>query len=63
MCGKLTDYPSGFHLDHVVPLYKGGLDVDSNLQVLDPACHDKKTLKDMGHQERTQFAADGRVIW
>jgi len=63
MCGRLTDYPHGFHVDHIVPLFKGGLDEDSNLQILDPECHDKKTLADLGLKERTKFGPDGRVVW
>lgn len=65
MCGKLTDYPSGFQIDHKVPLYKGGADQDENLQVLcsPSGCHDKKTLADMGLKERTEFDQNGRVVW
>lgn len=50
MCGRLTDWPGGFELDHRVPLFKGGLDVDSNLQVLCSGldgCHAKKTRADL----------------
>ena len=34
ICGKLTQYPGGFELDHIVPLFKGGQDVESNTQIL-----------------------------
>jgi 5-methylcytosine-specific restriction protein A len=63
MCGRLTDYPDGFQVDHIVPLHKQGSDTDDNLQVLDHDCHDKKTLKDKGLKERTEFDAGGRVKW
>ncbi|MHC3750703.1 HNH endonuclease [Stutzerimonas stutzeri] len=33
-CGRLVDYPSGFELDHIVPLFMGGEDVEQNCQVL-----------------------------
>jgi 5-methylcytosine-specific restriction protein A len=62
-CGRLTNYPNGFQVDHIVPLHKGGSDEDANLQVLDLECHDKKTMKDMGYMERVEFSADGRVKW
>lgn len=41
ICKKLL--PSRFHVDHIVPLSQGGHDREKNLQVLCPACHDKKT--------------------
>lgn len=63
MCGRLTNYPDGFQVDHIIPLHKGGPDEDGNLQILDLDCHDKKTLADMGLQERTEFKPDGRVVW
>jgi len=62
-CGLLTDYPHGFHADHKVPLYKGGEDKDTNLQILCIPCHDRKTLADMGLKERTEFDQNGRVVW
>lgn len=33
-CGRVVPYPSGFELDHKVPLYQGGLDTEENCQVL-----------------------------
>lgn len=62
-CGRLTDYPKGFQADHIKPLHKGGEDTDRNLQTLCPPCHDTKTLKDMGMQERVTFDKEGRVQW
>ena len=49
-CGRLTVYPGGFELDHIVPLYKGGMDTEDNCQVLcsgDKGCHARKTIMDM----------------
>jgi len=50
MCGKLTEYPHGFELDHIIPLYLGGEDVIENTQILccgEDGCHKKKTSQDM----------------
>jgi 5-methylcytosine-specific restriction endonuclease McrA len=33
-CGRVVPFPSGFELDHKVPLHKGGLDTEENCQVL-----------------------------
>lgn len=33
-CGRLTDYPHGFELDHVVRLDQGGQDTEENCQIL-----------------------------
>ena len=63
MCGKLTNYPDGFQLDHKIPLHKGGPDTDENLQVLHIDCHDRKTMKDLGLKERLEFTKDGRIVW
>ena len=65
MCGRLTDYPFGFNVDHIIPLHKGGKDEDENLQILcsPRGCHDIKTAKDMGFKEGPKFDADGRVKW
>lgn len=50
-CGRMTMYPQGFELDHVVALTNGGEDTDENCQVLctgDDGCHRRKTASDMG---------------
>lgn len=50
-CGKLTEFPQGFELDHKVPLHQGGPDTDGNCQILcagPDGCHAAKTVSDMG---------------
>jgi 5-methylcytosine-specific restriction protein A len=59
ICRRLTDYPSGFQLDHKVALINKGTDTDENLQVLCIGCHAKKTAQDMGHREPQRIGADG----
>lgn len=54
-CGKLTNYPDGFQLDHKVALANDGKDTDENLQVLcigPNGCHARKTAEDFGHRFR-----------
>jgi 5-methylcytosine-specific restriction endonuclease McrA len=43
-CGKKLG--KDFHLDHIVPLSKGGLNVDSNVQLLTAFCNVSKKDKD-----------------
>lgn len=53
LCGRLTQYPYGFELDHEIPLHKGGSDTEDNCQILCvdqddmPGCHTIKTREDM----------------
>lgn len=44
-CGRTCDYDS-WHMDHVIPLWKGGDDLESNMQVLCLPCHADKTAKE-----------------
>lgn len=67
MCGRLTDWPYGFELDHVVALANGGADIDANCQVLcvsidggvKAGCHIDKTAQDLGRKPRAQTGVDG----
>jgi len=54
-CGRLTAYPHGFELDHVVALANGGADTDENCQVLcigEGGCHEAKTRIDLRQRAR-----------
>lgn len=33
-CGRVVNFPEGFELDHKVPLFMGGEDIEANCQVL-----------------------------
>lgn len=48
-------------LDHILPLFKGGVDDETNLQGLCKPCHDAKTAQDMGYSytPRKTIGADG----
>lgn len=48
-------------LDHIVPLFMGGADVDANRQGLCASCHAQKTARDLGHEyrPRVRIGADG----
>lgn len=60
-CGRLTLFPHGFEVDHVVALEEGGQDVDGNCQILcvypdelgrKAGCHAEKTRRDRGYRPR-----------
>ena len=59
-CGILTSLDgksaTPFQLDHKVPLFKGGDDIDDNCQVLCIDCHDLKTAGDLDRREN-------RTVW
>lgn len=43
-CGKRLGKP--YHMDHIVPLARGGLNIDSNIQLLRPECNMSKGKKE-----------------
>lgn len=54
-CQRLTDYPSGFELDHEIPLEQGGKDTDENCRIRcvwwdtdgsKQGCHEAKTKRE-----------------
>ncbi|MGU1549831.1 HNH endonuclease signature motif containing protein [Pseudomonas aeruginosa] len=62
VCGKLCEFPDGFELDHKVPLFKGGEDIEDNCQVLcsgPDGCHAKKTNTDLGRRSKLRVGIDG----
>lgn len=52
-CGRLTDWPHGFELDHKVRLADGGPDTDDNCQIL-CVYHDDTGAKAGCHAEKTR---------
>lgn len=42
----------GWPVDHIVPLWKGGSDDDSNKEVLCVSCHDAKTAREAAERAR-----------
>lgn len=59
MCKRITAYPAGFELDHIVALTNGGTNEDGNLQVLCFPCHEIKTAADIGYTPKTETGLDG----
>ena len=54
-CGRLCDHPSGYELDHEIPLELGGPDIESNLRIRcvwwdeqgrKQGCHEAKTQRE-----------------
>src|SRR3546814_7434150 len=45
--------------DHIVPLAKGGEDVDDNIRCLCAAHHDQVTREEFGHRRRVEVGSDG----
>lgn len=53
---------SELEVDHVVPLYLGGKDDESNYRTRCKEHHKIKTALDMGHQPKTEVGLDGWPI-
>lgn len=45
LCGKYMPDEVGLHIDHIVPISKGGKSIPSNLQVLCSKCNGRKSNK------------------
>jgi 5-methylcytosine-specific restriction endonuclease McrA len=58
-CKRVTTFPSGFELDHIVALANKGTNDDANMQILHHECHDEKTNEDLGYKPRVAIGLDG----
>lgn len=46
-CIKCGIWRRSLHRDHIIPKFRGGLDEESNIQLLCANCHEDKTLEDI----------------
>lgn len=59
-CGRLTDFPHGFELDHINPVHKAGENLDDNaVQVMCHPCHEVKTNDDLNRKQIAQIDISG----
>jgi 5-methylcytosine-specific restriction enzyme A len=61
-CLKAKRVTAATTVDHIIPLYQGGLDIDTNCQSLCDPCHDRKTADDLGYKAKQQIGTDGWPI-
>lgn len=62
VCKRKGRYVAAVEVDHVVPLFKGGADDDSNRQGLCIPCHKAKTNVDLGRRSLPRIGLDGYPI-
>lgn len=53
-CG--TELTNDYQIDHIVPLSRGGLNIDSNVQLTHPVCNRRKGNSTMGPGNSSDFA-------
>lgn len=58
-CLKRGIVRAAAEVDHVIALFKGGADDESNKQSLCLDCHKTKTAKDKGYYRRAAVGVDG----
>ena len=52
ICGKVTDHTE---IDHIIPLFDGGGNCITNLQVVCYECHKKKSAKELSDFQKSRI--------
>lgn len=59
-CSIPLEFKSRWHVDHIHPIFKGGLTTFSNMQALCTSCHDKKTSSEKSEFNKKRYSIEQR---
>lgn len=59
-CSDKLQFGGKWHVDHIHPIFKGGVTTFSNMQALCTACHDKKTSVEKTEFNKKRYSIDHR---
>ena len=62
MCAEVGRVKGATVVDHIIPLAKGGLDIDENTRNLCDDHHREVTALQFGHRHRLRIGVDGWPI-
>ena len=59
-CETPLEFKGRWHVDHIHPIFKGGVTTFSNMQALCTACHDKKTSGEKSEFNKKRYGIEQR---
>lgn len=59
-CSTHLEFKSRWHVDHITPIFRGGLTTFSNMQALCTVCHDKKTSSEKSEFNKKRYSIEQR---
>lgn len=59
-CSASLEFNGRWHVDHIHPIFKGGLTTFSNMQALCTVCHDKKTSCEKSEFNKKRYSIEQR---